>query len=259
MHYRDAPLMDVLNDLARQTRANFNDPSPEFGGVQQLPRITVDVDRVSFWTAIRKIQDEGKVAFFPQGDGWHVTRGNIGMPSVRGEEAGAFLVQPMSASYQRSVAYQNMGASGEYFSLQFQVIAEPKIRLDAAPGRLKIDRAVDSNGNDLMGPQTAQQIQVGGGQNSINCNINLRFPKASPGEKIAEISGTMSVFMARRIQSLTSDNLMAEQAPMRLQVDGSTVTLDVANRPGAPRPTATVPNEESLPGAITLVASVHSC
>jgi hypothetical protein len=232
LRYVDAPLNVVLDDLARQSRGSFSDLVGEFGNLESVPRLSVNVVDVSFWKALEEIQTASNVIFMPQPNGWRAMN-NFGQVShVRGAECGAFLVQPQTASYQRSVSYaRNVGTGGEHFSLQFQMLAEPKIRLAASTGVLQVDRAVDSNGNDLLAAQQTQQIGTSG-QNAIPCVVMLKYPE-NPGDKIAEVSGTMRLSMARRVETIASDDLMGKGA--KGVIDGVRLAIDAQPLDGPQR------------------------
>jgi hypothetical protein len=211
LKFDDAPLEEVLKSLGKQTRTDFGgDLVNEIGGGRPdgVPRVTLDLKGVTFWRAMQELQDAANIVFYPQADGWRVTR-NFGQPNtIRGSESGAFLITPTMASYQRNISYaRNMGVDGENFMIQFQAQGEPKIKLASGVGTMTLDRAVDSNGNDLLGAQRVQQISTGNGQNIIGCGLPLKYPK-NPGMTITEIRGTLRVSIARRTQQITSDDLV---------------------------------------------------
>lgn len=231
LKFDDAPLDEVLASFGKQAHSDFGgDLVNEIGGGRRdgLPRVTLDLHDVTFWHALQEIQDAANVVFYPQPDGWRVQR-NFGQPSsVRGNESGAFLVQALTASYTRSIAYaRNMGVDGENFSIQFQTLAEPKIKLANGVGQMTIDKAVDSNGNDLLTAQRMQQIGIGNGQNAISCATQLKYPK-NPGAMITEIRGTLRISIARRTQLITSDDLI-NGPKISTTVDGTHVRVDTNN------------------------------
>lgn len=240
LKFEDAPLDQVLASFAKQARAEFaGDLVNELGNgrADGLPRVTLDLENVSFWRALQEIQDAANVIFYPQAEGWRVSR-NFGQAgTVRGSEAGAFLIQPTNASYTRSIVYaRNMGGDSENFSLQFQALAEPKIKLTNGVGMMTIENAVDSNGNDLLAQQRTQQIGSNG-QNGFAALIQLKYPK-NPGEKIAEIRGTLRISIARRTQRISSDDVM-NGGRINATVDGAKIHID-------PSPEEAPPNGASF-------------
>jgi hypothetical protein len=231
LKFDDAPLDKVLASLGKQTRTDFGgDLINDVGGGRPdgVPRVTLDLQDVTFWRALQEIQDTANIVFYPQADGWRVTR-NFGQPnSVRGSESGAFLIQPMMASYQRNISYsRNMGGDGENFTIQFQALGEPKIKLASGIGTLTLDRAVDSNGNDLLGPQRVQQVSTGNGQNGISCAMQLKYPK-NAGTTISEIGGTLRISIARRSQQIASDDLLGG-AKIAATIEGAKVRVEPSN------------------------------
>lgn len=236
LKYEDAPLDEVLASFGKQARTDFG--AAELmanlgaGRAGDLPRITLDLQNVSFWRALQEIQDGANVIFYPQPDGWRVQRNFGQQNTVRGTESGAFLVQPLNASYQRSISYsRNMGVDGENFSLSFQALGEPKVKLASGTGMMTLERAVDSNGNDLLGQQRGQQVSTGNGQNAIMCGIQLKYPK-DPGATIAEIRGMLRISIARRSEQISSDDLLGE-GKVNATVDNLKIRIDAGND-GAP-------------------------
>lgn len=232
--YDNAPLKEVLDDFERQGQVNFIDPGPEFGN--ELPRITIDLQNATFWSAIAALQTAGNLNIFPQPDGWRVMR-NFGNPLFGSNaiEAGAFLIQPMSANYQRNITYaRNMGAGGENFSITMQLMTEPKIRLAQAAGQFKLVEAVDSNGNSLLGPNSVNPFVTGIGQSQIHMSTQLAYPK-NPGEKIARLSGSVKLNMARQVQSIAVDDFNTASKPVEQTFESAKITIspgdNVAGQP----------------------------
>lgn len=227
---KDAPLTQVLEEFTKQGKASFSDPTSSFGGPEDLPKVTLKLDKVTFWSAIKQLQTAANIAVYPQGgdNQWRIFRSGGGPQGIQGQESGAFLIQPTSSNYNRGVSFQSAnGASNENFSLQFQIYAEPKIKLDAAQGVLTLDKAVDSNGNDLVGPQRNLSINVGSnGSNVISGHLQLKYPQKNPGERFAEVSGSIKVLMARRTETMSSDDLLNEANPLRVTTaEGVVITV----------------------------------
>ena len=263
----DKPLNEVLSDLSALTGAPFADPAPYFGGAENLPKVTLNLEKATFWSAMRELQKAGKIAIQPQGgnEGWRVFRSGMGfVPMGSGIESGAFLVQPTNASYNRNVSYQNgNGDVNDSFSLSFQVMVEPKVRLDSTQGIITLERAVDNHGNDLNTAERAMPFSIGGGErNLFGVNVQLRYPKENPGDRIVEVRGNIRMSIARRTAKLETDDLLAADAqPLRLRTpEGLTVVVE---RERATAPVGVEGNEaepdaqqQSPQRTITLKASV---
>lgn len=228
LKFDDTPLDQVLAALSKQAHMQFaGDVVAEIGGGQanRLPRLSLDLVDVSYWRAIEEIQSAGNVVFFPQPDGWRVQR-NFGQNfNIHGSEAGAFLIQPTMASYSRNIAYsRNFGGDGENFNIQFQVFAEPKIKLGSGMGQMTLERAVDSNGNDLLlAQQRTNQFGTGGGM-SIGFAAQLKYPK-NPGTTITELRGNLRFSIARRSQQLSTDDLVGGQR-ISANIDGARIRVE---------------------------------
>jgi hypothetical protein len=186
------------------------------------------VSNVTFWQAITALRQAGNLSLMPQGDVWRVTRnfGN-GIFGANAVEAGAFLIQPLMANYTRSVSYGPNANGGENFTITFQMISEPKIRLAQSAGQFRLTKAVDSNGNDLIGPNFMQTFGIG--QNLFHISAQLAYPK-NPGEKIAEISGAVKLNIARQVESFSIDDFGPTSKPLERQIEGAKITIS----PGDP-------------------------
>jgi beta-lactamase regulating signal transducer with metallopeptidase domain len=54
LHYNDAPMMAVLEDFARQSRADLGIHRPQIADYAKSRRLSINVDHVSFWARCRK-------------------------------------------------------------------------------------------------------------------------------------------------------------------------------------------------------------
>jgi hypothetical protein len=226
LRFQDAPLNTVLNEFAKQSKAAFADPVQTFGN--ELPRITIDVENVTFWQALTALRTAGNLTISPQANGWQVTR-NFGNNLFGGNavEAGAFLIQPMMANYARSITYNNNGNTGESFMVMFQMIAEPKIRLAQAAGQFRLIKAIDSKGNNLAGPTAIQTFGIG--QNLFQISTQLVYPK-QPGETIVELSGAVKLNIARNVETLLIEDFGPSSKQLERMIEGSKVSI----APGEP-------------------------
>lgn len=233
LKFENAPLKEVLAEFSRQSKANFTDPGPEFGN--EPPRITVDVEDVSFWKALAALQTAGNLNIFPQPDAWRVMR-NFGNPlfGPNAVEAGAFMVQPMSANYQRSIGYARNVGGGENFSITMQLLTEPKIRLGQATGQFRITEAIDSNGNNLLGQNVANPFVTGAGQSQIHMSTQLSYPK-NPGDRISRLSGSIKLNMARRVHTIAVDDFNPASKPIEESFESAKITISPSEaNPGQP-------------------------
>lgn len=226
LKFNEAPLKEVLAELSRQSKLQFSDPNPEFGN--EPPRITIDVENVTFWQALNELRRVGRLGITPQPDIWRIGRNHANpMFGPGAVEAGAFLIQPFNISYNRSITYIQNNNTSESFAINFQMISEPKIRLAQSAGQFRLVRAVDSNGNNLVGPQPVQTFGIG--QNMFHISSQLTYPK-NPGEKIAELTGTVKLSIARRVETIAIDDFGPSSKPVERMIDGAKLTL----QPGEP-------------------------
>jgi hypothetical protein len=232
LKFENAPLKDVLDELGRQAKTQFSDPSPDFGN--QPPRITIDVSNVTFWQALQELRRVANLSITPQPDIWRVGK-NFANPifGPNAFEAGAFLVQPLMANYSRTISYSpNGNNSGENFSITFQMISEPKIRLAQSAGQFRLIKAIDSNGNNLIGAQPVQTFGIG--QNLFHIAAQLTYP-ANPGARITELVGSVKLNIARRVEALTIEDFTPASKEVQRTVEGAAITISPGeSNPGQP-------------------------
>ncbi len=223
LKFDNATLKEVLDEFTKQCGIVFMDPQQDFGN--DPPRVTMNIENATFWQALSELQSAGNLNVLPQADNWRVMRnfGNrlVGTNSI---EAGAFLIQPVGANYNRSIAYMQNGGGGENFNLTMQILSEPKVRLAQAAGQFRLTKAIDSNGNNLMGANSLQTFGTNNGQNQFHVATQLSYPK-NPGEKIVELSGTMKLNMARRVETFSIDDFNAKSKPLEQMFEGAKITI----------------------------------
>jgi hypothetical protein len=218
----DQPLPVVIHALSEQAGGGISVVDPEFWGQQPIPNVTLRLTDGSLWDALRQLESQGLRLQTHGGDGWRVGK-NLGpMRMAEGTVVDAFLFQPMMLSYSKNVPIIRIGGEGgaETFTLQLQVIPEPKLTLGQPPAFLTIDSATDDHGNALFAGQQ-QRITAYNNGTMLGLNIPLRFPD-NPGKRITEIRGTLWVQLARSVQRVELPDARSPD-PQPIQIAGGTV------------------------------------
>lgn len=153
LKYSDAQAQTVIQDIARQSRADIV-AWPEWAW-RNAGKVTIDLDRAPFWVAMQEICKQANLQ--PQRGGGRegaITlmqgQGFANRPSM---VRGAFLVVAESISRSHSVAFDRPELVNSSFNIAFNILVDPKLRVLKADSRLRILEAVDENGMSLAGEE----------------------------------------------------------------------------------------------------------
>ena len=112
IHCTDAPLQGVLEDFAHQAGADLGVYRPEIRGYLQSHKITLNLQRADFWTALQAIEDGSGLHLRPDNDGRMILdnmmgfwRGQMGDRSLR-RIAGPCLIAPTSINWSHAIREQ---------------------------------------------------------------------------------------------------------------------------------------------------------
>ena len=156
LHMKGAKPAEVFAEIARQASADLR-PSPvNLWESKSFPAIDIDMDRVPFWQAIGNICD--KFGLAPQN--------NMAMEMVIGEKSagpklwgeapsvisGPFLVVCASINRSHSIDLNQAKNVRRTCTVQFMIYPEPKMRVLQGTHAVRIEEAVDENGNTLAIP-----------------------------------------------------------------------------------------------------------
>lgn len=153
LHYQNAALMTVLADFSRQCGADIGIHKPQIENYARGKTISIDVERVSFWKALREITAASGVGAAPYAQSGQfelqiIARGNFNLDSDQMVTQGAIAIVPQSCQQMRMINYMN-GGKQSYISLQLAALAEPKMRVLSANTAAWLKECVDDKGNDL--------------------------------------------------------------------------------------------------------------
>ena len=227
LHHQDALLTDVLCDLGRQADADVAVGNFYFSlDWITTNRVTVNVDRVNFWEALRAIQQVTGLAPF-HGNGQNrlvLTKGysNDYSGVASSVVSGPLLIVPLPAERERSIA-DNQGRGTAGVRLTLQAFAEPKLSETGPHALVRLDQCVDDRGQSLMvgGWRT---FAAGEGDNTWAWAVPLHLAKVEPGRRIKTLKGQFSAGVGLSDRYLTITNLLHAQGQSR-EFDGLAVTV----------------------------------
>jgi len=206
LHLKDATARTVFEELSKQCYAKFSSFPDNLLEESGLPKVTIDVDRQPFWTAMRQIATKTGIDLQQYNDGMRLMRGGFRMNSQWSVVQGPFLIVPVQLNRSQTMMLANGGGSSSSFSLQMTAYSEPKLHVLSSNSAVIIDQAVDDAGNSLIATGMENRGYYGGGGGSWNLYAQLHYPD-HPGKKIARLRGHAAFVIQTKSEKLQIDNL----------------------------------------------------
>jgi len=190
LHVKDATARAVFAEVARQTGCEFTTANPALWD-QQRPPVTIALDNVPAWAAVREACE--RTGLFPQivGDrkvtltadrrGWM-----DGMITV----SGPFLLtlsQVWTVNNLRPLRPDDVQRDLRF---AIGVVPEAKLRVLRGPKFARLESATDDAGNSLLPDRAPTDAPNAGGPMAWMVEGVLAHPKASP-RAIASVKGTL--------------------------------------------------------------------
>jgi hypothetical protein len=195
LHVKDAKGADVLREISQQAHIHVTGWPEFFWNGQQpglIPNVTLDLDRVTFWTAVEAVCQitHSHPQFIGQPNDVTLVMGNAG----HWDQEGRFAFVPMTINRASEVDLTN-GNAHKSEVLSFAAYVDPK--LHASHWDLpQISVAEDEQGNSLraVGPADRTMIYSPISQQpwTVNLSVPLSFP-AHYGNTLARLEGTIRV------------------------------------------------------------------
>lgn len=224
LHLHDVLPKAAFAQLANQARASLEPITPVFWQSVGNSPISVDLDRVPFWEAMRVLSEKTGVYLQEWGTGLRLTNGPLfpGPQSI----SGSFLVIADQMERNQSVKFGPNAEHEDRLSLSLMFMAEPKIRVVRASQNVELSEALDENGNSMIPAETPEgdnAIVAIGESARWNCNAALNFPKQNAGTRLKLLRGSIRASLASRIEQLDFPKL---KTPATLATsDGLTVLV----------------------------------
>jgi hypothetical protein len=218
LKYKNAPAREVYASLFKQADAKVELwPSHLFDerGGRDIPAVTVDLDKVPFWNAMRKLQEQTGLAFQDMGRELNLAEAH-GRPE--GDESvcitGPFMV----------VADENSGPMIH----QLKVFIEPRIRVLGHVREPNIAQALDINGEPI--PQPAEQRVPRPNRkefDSIGGNV-FDLTLSNPVPRVGLIRGTVRILVQTAEQTIEIDAVAKANNVTKI-VGGHRIMLNAMN------------------------------
>jgi len=234
IHCTDAPLAGVLEDFARQASAEMGVHRPEILQYLQPRKITLNLERADFWTALQAVEDASGLHLRPDSDGQMILDPMMGFwmgqmgDRTRARIAGPCLVAPLAIQW--SMQYANNMSN---LNLQLMATIEPKLRVVGGFQSNWLRECVDDKGHSLISPnpQMGGIFSSGPQQWMRSLNANLRVVPGM-GTKIARLKGELDFQVQTKSEIIIVDNILSAHNVSR-KVAGSVITIQQLQTQGA--------------------------
>jgi hypothetical protein len=201
----NAKPQDVFAELARQARCEFTPQQKNMWTSRNFPAVTMDLERVNFWTAFKEACAKSGVSPVTWGNqqrGMQLTPhgGNVQWngPTVF---SGPFMVVATRVHKSSSIDLANPLNVQREFAINLMAFAEPKVRVHQSSYNVKVEEAVDDKGNNLMLNDRMGDGLNSGNQWAWNLTARLAWPE-NPGTRLKKFKGSVRFLVQTRSETL---------------------------------------------------------
>jgi hypothetical protein len=202
LHFDQASPKDVLEEIKRQAGDVSVGVWPDnLFAIRALPNITLHVDRQPFWVALKEFclkaglgsqmmgPDRGLMLL--QGAGNDMMDG----PSVF---SGPFMVVARRATEMAEVAFARPNSGTRNMTLEFAVLAEPKLQIVGHVYQARLTEVVDEAGNSLKSQAPVFESFQADGSPLWLVQAQLSRTDSPGSKKIARLRGSTRVVLQAR-------------------------------------------------------------
>jgi hypothetical protein len=230
LHFKNAHPKTVFAELSRQAQAPLRPYPPNLWDSAQWPEIDVDLDAVSYWAALRELC--GKTGLSLQRIGLQrdlaLMRGAMrpfwDCPSI---EHGPFLVVANSIHCNTLIDLSAPNQSTSTCTIQMILCAEPRITVLKVLSGVRIEEAIDENGNALsVSPSAVPDHMPPVTSPLLNLTAALA-PTPAAGKTIARLKGHVRLVIQARSETVEVPNILAAKNLTRTAGSRSFLLKDV--------------------------------
>jgi hypothetical protein len=234
LHMKGAKPAEVFAEISRQASAQLR-PSPvNLWESKSFPAIDIDIERRPFWEAIGEVC--GKFGLAPQN--------NMAMEMVIGERnagpklwgeapsviSGPFLVVCAYINRSHSIDLNQAKNVRRSCDVRFMIYPEPKMRVLQGTHTVRLEEAVDENGNSLAIPGLPPDL--GFNTNTWPWNMSAALmPQVNTGQKIARLRGAGRFIIQTRAEQAEISEVQSARGVTKV-VAGRRFTLKEVRKQG---------------------------
>ena len=193
-------LDEVLEAIDSQTGNRLNDFREQFGQDSLAKTVTLEFDKVEFWSAIDQILDQTELSPYPFSgeDSLAIVNRDQGALSRygRGDYSGPFRVEIVNVVAQRNLR----NPSQESARLEMEVAWEPRLKPIVLSQPVKNIKITGDDGQAIpvASPQAVLDVEVQPGSHSTELIIPVGLPPRSV-KKIGQLQGEISALVPGRV------------------------------------------------------------
>jgi hypothetical protein len=227
MHYRDAPLKDVLLDFAHQLGANISLDS-RAGLPVTRGQFSIDIDRGTCWDVIRQLQARTPLRPTKITDNQIVFSAGTSQSIINAKGpfvvVGPFLIQAESTSFGREV-YFDEAQPRDNLVTKFMLYPEPKVSIAVGKITCSPMTMIDNLGQTLPIGQADMPFVELRGISYGYLLLDGRKPPENPGTHLKSLSATLSADVQTGSVVVELDDLAHSTGQTRELYDGITLRI----------------------------------
>ena len=232
LHGDNVPLSEFLTAVEKQTGNKIIDQREKFGQPLTDPKLKINLEKASFWTALDTVLDQAGMKIYPFAMEKAVAvvarSPDDDAQNNRTVYSGPFRIEPV-----KIIAARDLRDTDEQ-SMQFKLEVSWEPRLSPINLRQKFTelKAVDENGKTLpIGDTTGEiDVQVDRGDTTVELYLPLALPPRDV-KKIAMLDGGFYVTVPGKTATFEFDKL-TESKMVEKRIGAVTVTFESARRNG---------------------------
>jgi hypothetical protein len=228
MHYKDAPLTEVLDDFVKQAGGDIGIHDAKVAEYAKTAIVSIDLEKANFWDSMDALLNADQLhctngphlnLMVPfRGGGSIAGNGNSGL-QPNATVVGLFHIVPETIEVDHSFDYNSAASQEMKLTFTMDALFEPKLEKVTGPiNRDWIKECVDDKGNSLLAPEGQDPVD-----DSFWMEVKLKEPP-NMGTKIAHFRGEMHFIAQAKSEFAEFDDLSKIQEISRKEPD-DTITL----------------------------------
>jgi hypothetical protein len=246
LHYTNDLLTNILADFGRQVGAEVRLGTLDFNREMEWTktnRVTIDVNRTSYWAALEQIKQVAGLAEVLSTD-------KVRPPPCLGLARTSFWAKPIPAgnfvvSGPLKVSLSTDGQALARSKVSLKIQSEPKLSNIGTNALVQVDECVDDGGQSLIETKSPTFDSLPIIEHSV-WNVPMQL-KAPTGNRIKSLKGSLSValtlpqcyltitnLMRAQGQSCEFDNIRIDVRGVSEQGDSNVICIEISAPAGSP-------------------------
>ena len=200
----------AIREIAQQTGVKLQLYPIDLWQTDAAPPVTIDARRSPLWLVVRQLCEQLALEPSVNDDGLRlVPSTGCGLARGPGTVAGPLLVSAARITRLQAIDFSQGGTRNDEFTLSFNVLAEPKLRVMPGPAAVQLTEAIDDAGNSLLPGRDTPEVSYNSGGPAWSFATRLRYPTDPPGKRIDRLAGVITLPVAVRFATLELTDITA--------------------------------------------------